>query len=124
MGRIGRRAGFTLGALAGIGGAAISFWAIWQQSFAMLCLGALFQGSAAAFAWHYRFAATDSAPDAESRARAISYVMAGGILAGLIGPQTAKWAVDWFQPVLFAFVQRRVPAAIGVCRTVAACGCE
>ena len=104
MGRIGRRAGFTLGALAGIGGAAISFSAIWQQSFAMLCLGALFQGSAAAFAWHYRFAATDSAPDAESRARAISYVMAGGILAGLIGPQTAKWAVDWFQPVMFAGV--------------------
>ncbi len=104
MGRMGRRLGFTLGAMAGIIGAGVSFQAIWQQSFPLLCIGALLQGVSAAFAWHYRFAATDAAGDAASRARAISYVMAGGVLAGLIGPQTAKWAVGWFHPVMFAGV--------------------
>ncbi len=104
MGRLGRRLGFSLGALAGVVGAAVSFYAIWQQSFVMLCAGALLQGMSAAFAWHYRFAATDAASDAAARAKAISYVMAGGVLAGIIGPQTAKWAVGWFHPVLFAGV--------------------
>ena len=104
MGRFGRRLGFSLGAVMGIIGAGLSFQAIWQQSFMLLCIGAMLQGVSAAFAWHYRFAATDAAPDAAARAKAISYVMAGGVLAGLIGPQTAKWAVGWFHPVLFAGV--------------------
>ena len=104
MGRIGRRGGFTLGALIGIAGSAVSFAAIWQQSYLLLCAGSMMQGISAAFAWHYRFAATDSAPDSAARAKAISYVMAGGVLAGIIGPQAAKWAVDWFHPVMFAGV--------------------
>jgi hypothetical protein len=37
--------------------------------------------------------------DAAFKAKAISLVMAGGIVAGLIGPQTAKWAVGLFDPV-------------------------
>lgn len=103
MGRIGRRPGFTLGALSGIAGGIVSFLAIWWQSFPMLCLGGMLQGAGAAFAWHYRFAATDMA-DADFKAKAISLVMAGGIVAGLIGPQTAKWAVGLFNPVMFAGV--------------------
>jgi MFS family permease len=103
MGRVGRRPGFTLGATLGIVGAMLSFAAIWQQNFLWLCLGGFLQGTAGAFAWHYRFAATDVA-DVAFRAKAISLVMAGGVLAGLIGPQTAKWAVGLFDPVLFAGV--------------------
>ncbi len=103
MGRVGRRPGFSLGATLGIFGAMISFAAIWQQSFWMLCLGGFLQGAAGAFAWHYRFAATDVA-DVGFRAKAISLVMAGGVVAGLIGPQTAKWAVGLFDPILFAGV--------------------
>jgi MFS family permease len=104
MGRMGRRLGFSVGAMVGIAGAAISFIAIWRQSFLLLCAGAMLQGVSAAFAWHYRFAATDAASDAAARARAISYVMAGGVVAGIIGPQVAKWSVGWFHPVTFAGV--------------------
>ncbi len=103
MGRIGRRAGFTIGALIGIAGGFVSFGAVWVQSFPLLCLGGFLQGAAAAFAWHYRFAATDTASD-DYKAKALSLVMVGGVAAGLVGPQTAKWAVDMFNPILFAGV--------------------
>ena len=103
MGSVGRRIGFSLGACLGILGAGLSFFGIWQQSFLMLCIGAFLQGGSGAFAWHYRFAAADSATT-DFRAKALSLVMAGGVLAGFIGPQTAKWAVDLMQPILFAGV--------------------
>lgn len=100
MGRIGRRAGFSVGALLAILFAVIAAFAVYVRSFELLCVAALLQGSAAAFAWYYRFAAADSSPDS-FKPKAISYVMAGGIAAGFIGPQIAKWTVDWFAPVTF-----------------------
>jgi MFS family permease len=103
MGRVGRKPGLTLGALAGIIGGAMSFLAIWWSSFLLLCIGGFLQGVAAAFAWHYRFAASDVATP-EFRPKAISLVMAGGIAAGIIGPEVAKWSKDLFNPVMFAGV--------------------
>ena len=73
-------------------------YAIVIRSFELLCVAALLQGSAAAFAWYYRFAAADASPEG-FKPKAISYVMAGGIAAGFLGPQIAKWTVDWFAPV-------------------------
>lgn len=101
MARIGRRGGFTVGASFGIVSGIVSVIAIYWQNFPLLCVGAVLQGSAAAFAWYFRFAAADAAAP-QKRARAISLVMAGGVLAGLIGPQAAKWAVHWLDPVVFA----------------------
>jgi len=103
MARIGRRGGFSLGATLGIVSGTISVWAIYEQNFIALCLGALLQGMSAAFAWYFRFAAADTTQGA-FRARAISLVMAGGVAAGIIGPQTAKYATTWFDPVMFAGV--------------------
>ena len=103
MGRIGRRAGFTIGAGLAIVFGLLAAYAVLHQSFELLCVSALLQGSAAAFAWYYRFAAADTSPD-EFKPKAISYVMAGGIAAGFIGPQIAKWTVDWFAPVTFVGV--------------------
>jgi MFS family permease len=103
MARIGRRAGFSIGALMSIASGIISTASIFQQSFLGLCVGAFLMGGSAAFAWYYRFAAADISDEAY-KPKAISLVMAGGILAGLIGPQTAKYAVDWFNPVMFAGV--------------------
>lgn len=100
MGRIGRRAGFSLGAILAVMFGLVAAVAIYIASFELLCVAALLQGSAAAFAWYYRFAAADASPDA-FKPKAISYVMAGGIAAGLIGPQLAKWTVDWFAPITF-----------------------
>lgn len=100
MGKIGRRAGFTIGAFLAIVFGLLAAYAMVIQSFELLCVSALLQGSAAAFAWYYRFAAADSSPQ-DYKAKAISYVMAGGIAAGFLGPEIAKRTVEWFAPVTF-----------------------
>jgi MFS family permease len=100
MARIGRRAGFSIGAVFTVLFGLVAALAVWRQSFPMLCASAVLQGAAAAFAWYYRFAAADASP-VDFKAKAISYVLAGGIVAGLVGPQLAKFAVDWFAPVTF-----------------------
>lgn len=116
MGRIGRRAGFTLGALLAIVFGLLAAYAIYIQNFVVLCVSALLQGSAAAFAWYYRFAAADASPT-DFKPRAISYVMAGGIAAGLVGPEIAKRTVDWFAPITFLGVYLAI-AIVGVLSTL------
>ncbi|MEO1609996.1 MAG: MFS transporter [Pseudomonadota bacterium] len=103
MARVGRRGGFSLGAVLSILSGFLSAAAIFQQNFLWLCAGTALMGSSAAFSWYYRFAAADAANEA-FRPKAISLVMTGGVLAGFLGPQTAKYAVDWFAPVMFAGV--------------------
>lgn len=100
MDRIGRRSGFSVGIALGLVFGAIAAVAVWIRSFELLCVAAVFQGMSASFAWYYRFAAADSSPP-DFKARAISYVMLGGVIAGFAGPQLAKWSVDWFAPVTF-----------------------
>ncbi len=103
MARIGRRAGFTIGALVSMLFGALAAYAVVIRSFPLLCAATLLQGASAAFAWYYRFAASDAAPPAY-RAKAISLVMAGGVVAGFAGPQLAKWSVNWFAPLMFVGV--------------------
>jgi MFS family permease len=93
MKAVGRRAGFTLGALIGVVGAALCSAALYAGSFWMLCLGTTVFGVYNAFAQYYRFAAADSAP-ADFKAKAISLVLAGGLVGGIIGPETSKHTVD------------------------------
>ena len=93
MKRHGRRAGFMLGALLGVCGGLICALALTAQSFWLLCLGTLFAGSYNAFGQQYRFAAADMAtPD--WKAKAISFTLAGGILGGILGPETGKLTRD------------------------------
>lgn len=99
----GRRAGFSLGALLGLAAGGISATGLYQLDFGLLCLGSLLQGFAVAFASYYRFAAADIADD-NFRPKAISLVMAGGLLAGFIGPEGAKLTTDWFAPLTFVGV--------------------
>ena len=103
MAAIGRRAGFSLGAMLGILFGAAGCLALYLQSFVLLCGAAVLQGVQAGFFWYFRLAAADAAEPA-FRAKAISAVMAGGVVAAFIGPQVAKWAVDWLAPVAFAGV--------------------
>jgi predicted MFS family arabinose efflux permease len=58
-------------------------------------------GAHVAFWQYYRFAAADTASEAY-RGRSISYVLAGGVLAAVVGPQFAKLSIDLFDPVQFA----------------------
>jgi len=85
----GRRAGFLIGAGAGALGAAISAWGLWTASFPVYLLGSLLTGTYMSAQGFYRFAAADTASDA-FRAKAISYVMAGGLISAIIGPQLVK----------------------------------
>ena len=101
MGIVGRRAGFTVGAVLGILSGVVGCSALFWQSFPLMCVSAVLQGMQAAFFWYFRLAAADATEPA-FRAKAISLVMAGGVLAGFMGPQVAKWSVDWFAPVTFA----------------------
>jgi len=93
MRRIGRRAGFTLGASVGIVGASICSAAIWLSSFWLFCFGTLVFGVYNAFGQYYRFAAADVAAP-HWRSRAISYVLAGGLVGGLVGPNVSKFTKD------------------------------
>jgi MFS family permease len=90
MARKGQRFGFTIGALAGALGAALGAMGLQYQSFWLFVIGALFTGVYMSAQGFYRFAAADTASPA-FRARAISWVMAGGLFSALIGPQLVKW---------------------------------
>jgi MFS family permease len=92
MKRIGRRAGFTVGALIGMIGAAICSWALYLGNFWLLCLGTMVFGVYNAVAQYYRFAAAD-AVSTDSKAKAISLVLAGGLIGGLVGPEVSKHTV-------------------------------
>ena len=93
MQRHGRRAGFTLGALAGAAGAATCIAGMLAGSFALFLLGSWITGIYVSAQGFYRFAATDAASP-RFRPKAISYVMAGGLLSALIGPQLVKATAD------------------------------
>jgi len=101
MARIGRRGGFWAGAALGASGAVVAGSAVWLGSFPLFCLGTLMIGSSNGFAQQYRFAAAELAGE-EFRSRAVSLVLAGGVVSGIFGPETAKWSRDLFAPVLFA----------------------
>jgi MFS family permease len=93
MQRHGRRAGFVVGALGGALGAAIGAYGLATGSFLLFCIGALFTGVYMSAQGFYRFAAADTASDA-FRPKAISWVMAGGLLSAVVGPQLVKATSD------------------------------
>ncbi|MBM9593061.1 MFS transporter [Roseitranquillus sediminis] len=89
MQRFGRRAGFLVGALGGASGAAVGAWGLVQASFPIFLAGSLLTGIYMSSQGFFRFAAADTAEEA-FRPKAISYVMAGGLVSALIGPQLVK----------------------------------
>lgn len=93
MQRNGRRFGFFIGAFAGAMGAAVSAYGLYTGSFLILLAGSYLTGIYMSAQGFYRFAATDTASEA-FRPKAISYVMAGGLLSAVIGPQLNKLVQD------------------------------
>ncbi|MAM60327.1 MFS transporter [Maritimibacter sp. UBA3975] len=93
MQRFGRRAGFWTGTLGGTIGAAIAAYGLSQASFTLFIIGSAFTGMYMSAQGFYRFAAADTASD-DFRPKAISYVMAGGLVSAIIGPQLVKATVD------------------------------
>ena len=100
MRRIGRRFGFMTGATLGMIGAAIGATAVTQQSFELLCLAVTVIGGFNGFNFYFRFAGAEVASE-DYRSRAIALVMAGGVVAGFIGPEISKAANALFMPTAY-----------------------
>lgn len=98
----GRRVAFMVGSGAGALCGALAAIAIIYGSFALFCCATFFGGFYGAVTQSYRFAAADGA-SAAYRPKAVSWVMAGGVFAGVLGPQLVQWTMNFWQPHLFAF---------------------
>lgn len=96
MGRFGRRAGFMFGAAMAVVGTALAATAVQIGSFALLCAGTFVVGLYNAFGQYLRFAAADVADayDKSIKERAISWVLAGGVAGGILGPELSKLTRD------------------------------
>jgi len=101
LGALGRRKGFISGTGVTALGAAIAVFALLQASFWFFTLGLLFIGAGNAFLQQYRFAAADNAP-ASFKPRAIAWVLGGGVISAILGPQLAIHTRELFAPVMFA----------------------
>jgi MFS family permease len=112
--RIGARNGFMVGTVVTALGGAVASMAIFATSFWGFALGLLVVGLGGAFVQQLRFAAADDAPPAY-KAKAISFVLAGGVVTAILGPQIVIFTRELFAPVMFAgsFAAIVVLAAVG-----------
>src|SRR3979411_977061 len=98
----GRRVAFIIGTGCGVLTGLLGAFAILRGSFALFCCATFLGGLYGAVSQSYRCAAADGA-SAAYRPKAVSWVMAGGVFAGVLGPQLVQWTMDIWPPYLFAF---------------------
>src|SRR5215510_16447389 len=101
MMRRGRKFGFRCGSAMGMVGASCAAIGLGMGSFVVMCIGGLLLGYGIANMQLYRFAAVELAPS-HFRAQAISYVTAGGVVAGILGPGLARFTPDLWLPMFQA----------------------
>lgn len=94
MQRAGRKAGFIFSSVMGFGGSLCAIFAILEQSLVMFCVATIQFGIYTGFGSYYRFAAAEVAPPEHNNV-AISYVLAGGIVAAVVGPNLANYSKDF-----------------------------
>ncbi|UVK37338.1 MFS transporter [Mesorhizobium sp. AR10] len=111
---LGQRGGFMTGTIITAVGGLIATLALFQAGFWLFAFGLAVLGVGGAFVQQFRFAAADNAPP-EFKARAISFVLAGGIVTAILGPQIVIFTSELFAPVMFAgsFASILVLAAVG-----------
>jgi len=105
--RLGRGRGLSIGTVFGLAAGIVGTLAIWLGDFLLFIAASFGYGLFSAFCQYYRFAAADAADrvtggDSKARARAISWVLAGGLVAAIAGPELAKLSKDWIPAALFA----------------------
>ena len=101
MQRIGRSIGFRVGSLFGMAGASVMCIGLYTGNFLVMCGGGLILGYAVACLQMYRFAAAELVP-IHYRAKAISWVTAGGVAAAVIGPSLVRVTHDLTMPLYLA----------------------
>jgi predicted MFS family arabinose efflux permease len=99
--RLGRRSALQIGTGCGVLTGLICCVAVLQGSFLLFNVGAVFSGFYASAHQSYRFAAADTASE-QFRPKAISWVLLGGVLAGVVGAQLVIATQDLWPPYLFA----------------------
>ncbi|BAV52371.1 arabinose efflux permease family protein [Mesorhizobium loti] len=99
--RLGQRGGFMTGTVVTALGGLIATLALFHGSFWLFAFALLVIGIGGAFVQQFRFAAADNAPP-QFKARAISFVLAGGIVTAILGPQIVIFTRELFAPVMFA----------------------
>ena len=109
----GRRAAFLVGTGCGTLSGLLAAAAVVLGSFWLLCLATFFGGAYAAVVLSFRFAAADGVEPAR-RARALSFVMGGGLAAGVIGPQLVTYTMHLWPAHLFAatFIAQALAAVL------------
>jgi MFS family permease len=98
----GRRVAFIIGTGCGVVTGLLASFAILHGSFVLFCCATFLGGLYGSVSQSYRFAAADGA-SAGYRPKAVSLVMAGGVFAGVFGPQLVQWTMDIWPPYLFAY---------------------
>ena len=98
---LGRTYGFILGALLGAAGGLVAAIALFRGDFWLFAFGFVFIGISGGFAQKIRFAAADASPSFY-KPRAISWILAGGVISAVLGPQVVILTKDLFEPILFA----------------------
>ncbi|HBR98203.1 MAG TPA: MFS transporter [Gammaproteobacteria bacterium] len=101
MERFGRKPAFVSATLLGVAGAGLAATATLQGSFWLFVLATMFIGAFNGFGNYYRFAAADSV-HGDEKARAVSWVMAGGVIAAVVGPNLARYTRDTVDAAPFA----------------------
>lgn len=99
--QLGQRGGFMTGTVITALGGLVATLALFQSSFWLFAFSLAVIGIGGAFVQQFRFAAADNAPP-EFKARAISFVLAGGIITAILGPQIVIFTRELFAPVMFA----------------------
>ncbi len=119
MQRVGRRPGLCLGMALGVAAGLLGAHAVLRGSFLLFCLAGVLYGAFSAFAQYLRFTAADAAdaagfPDrTAARGRAIAWVMAGGVVAAVAGPELADRTRELLAPILFAGSYLAIAALAG-----------
>ena len=98
---LGRRESFMLGAMMGATGGAVAALALFRSDFWLFAFGLMLIGLSGGFTQKIRFAAADASPSFY-KGKAISWILAGGIVSAIVGPQLAIWLKDAMAPVTFA----------------------
>lgn len=98
---LGRAYGFVAGAVISAIGGLTAAIALFRADFWMMAVGFLLIGISSGFAQKIRFAAADASPSFY-KPRAISWILAGGVISAVLGPQLVILTKDLFEPVLFA----------------------
>lgn len=113
--KIGQRKGFMMGTLAGVLAGLLSFYAIIAGSFILFIVGNMLVGAHQGFAQYYRFAAADAVPE-HQKGKAISFVIAGGVVAAFAGPNLAKITQHLgAMPYAYSFISITFLSIIALC---------